>query len=100
MPLKTYSSGMKARLGFAISIFTKPDIILLDEVFSVGDANFKNKSSKKMIELMDSGKTVIITSHSENQIKSLCSRVIYIKDGKIKFDGDVKKGLEIYKKGV
>ena len=96
MPLKTYSSGMSARLGFAISVFTNPDIILLDEVFAVGDRNFREKSRKKMLELLSSDKTVVLTSHSESQIKEFCSRVIYIKDGKVAFDGDVNEGIKLY----
>lgn len=96
MPIKTYSSGMNARLGFAISVFTDPDIILLDEVFAVGDKDFRKKSSQKMEALLKSGKTVILTSHSDGQIKKFCTRVIYLKDGEIVFDGDAQEGLRLY----
>ena len=96
MPLKTYSSGMRARLGFAISVFTNPDIILLDEIFSVGDRNFKEKSASKMKEMFASGKTIVLTSHSERQIKNFCSRVIYIENGLIAFDGSVDEAYDEY----
>jgi len=96
MPIKTYSSGMRSRLGFAISVFSNPEIILLDEVFSVGDRNFKEKSGAKMKEMFGSGKTVILTSHSEEQIRNFCTRVIYIENGIIEFDGDADDAFRKY----
>ena len=92
LPIKTYSSGMSARLGFSLAVFSDPDILLIDEVFAVGDKNFQEKSLAKTTEMVYSGKTILFTSHSEDQIRNFCNRVIYIKDGKIQFDGDVKKG--------
>lgn len=96
MPLRMYSSGMSARLGFALAVFSNPDILIIDEVFAVGDKTFKEKSRAKTIELFKSGKSVLFSSHSDNLIKEFCQRVIYIKDGKIEFDGDVEVGLKKY----
>ena len=96
LPIKTYSSGMAARLGFSLAVFSDPDILLIDEVLAVGDKNFRKKSFKKTSEMVYSGKTILFTSHSESQIKEFCNRVIYLKDGKIVFDGDVEEGLLNY----
>lgn len=99
LPLKTYSSGMAARLGFALAIFSDPDILIIDEVFAVGDKDFKQKSFKKTKEMFKSGKSILFSSHAEGQIRQLCSRVIYIDNGKIVFDGDVDEGLRLYNNG-
>lgn len=96
LPIKTYSSGMKARLGFALAIFSDPDILIVDEVFAVGDKDFKLKSAKKTKEMFKSGKSVLFSSHSESLIREFCSRVIYIKDGKVVYDGDVEEALCMY----
>lgn len=96
LPLKTYSSGMAARLGFALAIFSDPDILIIDEVFAVGDKDFKQKSFKKTREMFKSGKSILFSSHSEGQIRKFCNRVVYIKDGRIVFDGDVEEGLKLY----
>jgi ABC-type polysaccharide/polyol phosphate transport system ATPase subunit len=97
LPLKTYSSGMRARLGFSFAVFLNPDIILLDEVFSVGDRDFKQKSANKMREMFESDKTILFSSHSDNLISQLCTRVIYLRDGKIAYDGtDIEYGVNMY----
>lgn len=96
MPLATYSSGMKARLGFALAVNADPDILIIDEVFAVGDKNFQKKSRAKTEELLKSGKTVLFVSHSEDLISEFCNRVIYLKDGQVAYDGEVKKGLGVY----
>lgn len=96
MPLRTYSSGMSARLGFALAVFSDPDILIIDEVFAVGDKSFQKKSREKTIELFTAGKSILFSSHSDSLIKEFCNRVIYIKDGMITFDGDVDEGLKIY----
>lgn len=98
-PIRTYSSGMKMRLGFAININTKPDILVIDEALSVGDANFKKKCKNKIAELIKTGVTVIFVSHSIDSVKEVCNRAIYIKKGKIMFDGDVDVALEKYAAG-
>lgn len=96
MPLGTYSSGMSARLGFALAVNADPDILIIDEVFAVGDKNFQKKSRAKTEELLKSGKTVLFVSHSENLISEFCNRVIYLKDGLVDYDGPVEKGLALY----
>jgi len=96
MPIKMYSSGMRARVGFALAIFSNPDILIIDEVFAVGDKDFRQKSYKKTKEMFESGKSILFSSHSDDQIRSFCDRVIYIKGGKIVFDGHVEEGLKIY----
>lgn len=96
MPLGTYSSGMSARLGFALAVNANPDILIIDEVFAVGDKNFQKKSRAKTEELLRSGKTVLFVSHSETLISEFCNRIIYLKNGKIAYDGDVKRGLAMY----
>lgn len=95
-PIRMYSSGMSARLGFALAVFSKPDILIIDEVLAVGDKSFQNKSKEKIKELFLEGKTVIFSSHSEALIRQFCNRVIYLKDGEIVFDGDVEQGLAHY----
>lgn len=100
MPLRTYSSGMTARLGYALAIFSNPDILITDEVFAVGDKVFREKSRAKTLELFRSGKSVIFSSHSDGLIKAFCNRVIYIKDHKIAYDGDVLEGLERYNSDI
>ena len=96
MPLRTYSSGMSARLGYALAIFSNPDILITDEVFAVGDKVFQEKSRAKTLEMFRSGKTILFSSHSDNLIKAFCNRVIYIKDHRVAFDGDVSEGLKKY----
>lgn len=100
LPLRMYSSGMSARLGFALAVFTSPDILIVDEVFAVGDKNFQEKSRAKTTELFNAGKSVLFSSHSDNLIRKFCNRVIYIKDSKIAFSGDVETGLKMYNDDV
>lgn len=95
-PVRTYSSGMKMRLGFAININIKPDILVIDEALSVGDAAFKKKCKNKIKELIKSGVTVLYVSHSADSLKEICGRTIFLMGGEIVFDGPVEEGLEIY----
>lgn len=97
VPLKNYSSGMKARLGFAVASHIDADIIILDEVLGVGDKNFKAKSSEKIQDLIFSGKTVILVSHSLGEIEKLTTKVIWLEKGKVRKVGDTKEILEEYK---
>ncbi|DAC59908.1 MAG TPA: ABC transporter ATP-binding protein [Candidatus Poseidoniaceae archaeon] len=95
-PIRTYSAGMRARLGFAIVSNLEPDILLLDEVMSVGDTDFRQKSRNKIEQLIKGDATVVIVSHSKSIIKSMCDRVFAIDDGKIITDGSIDTALEYY----
>ena len=98
VPLKNYSSGMKARLGFSIATIVEPDILILDEVLSVGDAKFRKKSEKKIMDMFDKGITVLFVSHNETQVKNLCTKAILLEKGKMTAYGTVQEVLPIYKK--
>jgi len=95
-PVRTYSSGMKARLGFSISAHIRPDILLIDEVFAVGDGEFGRKSSKKIGELIQGGATVVIVSHDVGAIKKLCGRAFFMAKGEICSSGDVDDAISKY----
>ena len=95
-PIRTYSSGMKARLGFAIISSLNPKILLLDEVMSVGDHEFRKKSRARIEELVQGEATVVIVSHSKSILKSMCSKVYGIEKGKIVTDGDLESAFEFY----
>ena len=97
-PVKTYSSGMFARLAFACAINVDPDILIVDEVLSVGDMAFQLKCFKKFEQLKKAGKTIIFVTHSINDILNNCNRTIIMNEGKKIFDGGVKEGVENYKK--
>ena len=97
MPLKNYSSGMVARIGFAIATITKPDILIADEVLSVGDFLFQQKCEKRMQELMAGGTTVILVSHSIEQIERMCSKVAWLSHGHLKMNGDTATVCAAYK---
>lgn len=96
VPVKNYSSGMKARLGFSIATIVEPDILILDEVLSVGDAKFKKKSEKKIKAMFDNGVTVLFVSHSLEQVNRLCNKAILLEQGKLIAKGNVKKVSAIY----
>jgi homopolymeric O-antigen transport system ATP-binding protein len=98
VPLKNYSSGMKARLGFSIATVIKPEILVLDEVLSVGDAKFRKKSEKKIISLFKEGVTVLFVSHSIIQVKRLCNKAIWLEKGEVVMMGDAKEVCEAYEK--
>lgn len=98
VPLFTYSSGMKLRLGFSVAIHANPEILILDESIAVGDIEFKKKSLKKIREFVSMKKTVIIASHWMDFLEQTCSRIILLKAGRIKKDGSVQL-IEAYKKG-
>lgn len=95
-PVRTYSSGMKMRLGFAINVNIDPDIMVIDEALSVGDKSFKKKCKNKIAEIIKSGKTVLYVSHSMEGVREICPRAIYLKKGKVVFDGDVNDALALY----
>lgn len=97
MPVKTYSSGMHSKLAFSITAILETEIMLIDEVLSVGDAKFKKKSYAKMKELiLNRNRTVVIVSHSESTLRDLCDRVMWMHDGEIKRIGDPAEVLEEY----
>lgn len=100
VPLKNYSSGMKARLGFAIATIVKPDILILDEVLSVGDAKFRKKSEKKIMEMMDTGITVLFVSHNINQVRDICNKALILDHGKVVKYSDVDEAIELYEKMI
>jgi lipopolysaccharide transport system ATP-binding protein len=99
-PVRTYSSGMLARLGFSCAINIDADIILIDEVLAVGDIEFQKKCYQKIEEIKQQNKTIIFVSHDLDAVKNLCSRVIILEKGKIVKDGDPEEVVEIYKKSV
>lgn len=96
-PFKQLSSGMKSRLAFSIASLVKPDILILDEVLSVGDGAFRKKSEAKMKEIINSGVTTILVSHSLNQVRSMCSKILWLHKGRqITFGSDVQKICDDY----
>ena len=96
-PVKTYSSGMYSKLAFAITAILETDIMLIDEVLSVGDVKFKEKSYNKMKELIsDTTRTVIIVSHSLGTIQELCDEVLWLNDGEIKMIGKADEVIPLY----
>ena len=95
-PVKSYSSGMKSRLGFAISVKVDPDILIIDEALSVGDRAFADKSLKKMMEFKEEGKTMIFVSHSIGQMKTFCDKILWLEFGRVKAYGDVQDVLPLY----
>lgn len=95
-PLRTYSAGMKARLGLAVASALNPEILLIDEVLGVGDPVFKEKSKKKILDMVSEAGTVVIVSHSFGLMTSICDRVIHMSDGKIKFVGQPKEAIASY----
>lgn len=99
-PVRTFSSGMTMRLAFSIATIVEPEVLIVDEILSVGDSHFKKKSENRMRELMAGGTTVLMVSHALPQIRDLCSRVIWLEKGKVKMDGDTKTICDEYAKEV
>lgn len=83
MPLRNYSSGMLSRLAFSVATVVEPEVLIVDEVLAVGDADFQKKSMKRMMELMGGGTTVLFVSHNLEQIKKMCSRVVWLEHGRV-----------------
>ena len=95
-PVRTYSSGMFMRLAFAVAINVNADILLVDEILSVGDEHFQNKCIKKMLELRDKGKTMVFVTHSMDSVRKLCSRAVWLCDGQIRIDGNTNEVINKY----
>ena len=98
-PVKTYSAGMKARLGFSAALMTNVDILLIDETLSVGDKSFRKKAENAMLEKLSSGQTVVFVSHNPEQIKKLCDRCLWLKNGRIMALGETQVVMKQYKEG-
>lgn len=95
-PIRNYSSGMLARLAFSIATVVEPEILIVDEILSVGDAAFQEKSRKRMLELMGGGTTVLFVSHSLSQIQEMCNRCVWLEHGEIKMIGPTKEVCNAY----
>ncbi len=95
-PVRTYSSGMYMRLAFSVAINVNAEILLIDEILSVGDQHFQEKCFKKMNELKKEGKTMVFVTHSMESVKQLCTRAIWLYDGQIRMDGATDKVVEEY----
>ena len=98
VPIKNYSSGMHMRLGFAIAANLAPDILLLDEIFAVGDADFQRRCVDTVKGFLEQGKTVVFVSHSPEAVRMICSRACVLDQGELVFDGEVEAGLHFYSK--
>lgn len=96
VPLKNYSSGMVARIAFAIATATKPDILIADEILSVGDYAFQEKCEARMKKLLEGGTTVIFVSHSIDQVKRICNKATWIEKGKVIMSGDAQTVCDAY----
>ena len=96
MPIKNYSTGMAARLSFSIAINISPDILLIDEVLSVGDEHFKKKSRLKIDEIRSAGKTIVLVTHSLGEIRNICNRAICLNKGQVVFDGESQEAVNFY----
>lgn len=95
-PIRNYSSGMMARLAFSIATVVQPEILIVDEILAVGDAAFQEKSRKRMMELMGGGTTVLFVSHSLEQVREMCSRVVWLEHGRTRMFGDVQEVCDVY----
>ncbi|MBC8437676.1 MAG: ABC transporter ATP-binding protein [Euryarchaeota archaeon] len=95
-PLRTYSSGMRARLGISVATAVKPDILMIDEVLGVGDPGFKKRSMERIREMMDDSNTVVIVSHSFGLLKQICTRMVLMSDGAIAIEGDPETVIKAY----
>ena len=96
VPIRNYSSGMLARLAFSIATVVNPDILIVDEILSVGDVAFQEKSKKRMLHLMGGGTTVLFVSHSIEQIREMCDRAIWLENGSVELMGGAEKVCDAY----
>lgn len=96
VPIRNYSSGMLARLAFSVATVVNPEILIVDEILSVGDAAFQEKSKRRMLELMGGGTTVLFVSHSLEQIREMCSHVVWLEHGQVKAAGETAQICDLY----
>lgn len=99
-PIQSYSSGMKARLGFSVTSQLSPDVLLIDEVLGVGDAEFQKKSTAVMKEKILSDQSIVLVSHNAATVKNLCNRAVWIEDGVTKMEGDSAEVVEAYERYI
>lgn len=99
VPVKNYSSGMIARLGFSIATMVKPEILIVDEILAVGDQAFQAKCHRRMAEMIDGGTTVVLVSHSAADVRRICQKTVWIDHSRLRFVGDTETALELYAKG-
>lgn len=99
-PIKNYSSGMSARLGFSIATMVRPDILIVDEILSVGDFKFRKRCEERMNEMLSGGTTLLYVSHSIDEVKRLCDHVIWLEKGTVVMMGETKEVCEAYMKSV
>jgi len=100
MPMRTYSSGMSARVGFSVAVHMKPDILMIDEALSTGDAKFREKANAKMGELRDSARAMFLVSHGLNSIKEMCTEAIWLNKGELMMRGEPEEVIDAYMKFV
>jgi ABC-type polysaccharide/polyol phosphate transport system ATPase subunit len=96
MPMRTYSSGMYGRLGFSVAVNMEPDILLIDEALSVGDARFRKKSARKMKELCGQSRTIVLVSHALGTIHDLCDNAVWMHKGELKMQGEPQEVIDAY----
>jgi len=96
MPIKNYSSGMRARLGFAVATMVKPDILIVDEVLAVGDAAFRKRCTQRMEEMLSGGTTLLFVSHSNSDVRRLCKNAVWLDHGRMKLVGETEDVLAAY----
>lgn len=96
MPLRNYSSGMMARLAFSVATVVEPEVLIVDEVLSVGDADFQQKSMNRMMELMSGGTTVLFVSHSIEQVREICGKCLWLEHGEVRLFGSVQQVCDAY----
>ncbi|MCU4138622.1 MAG: ABC-type polysaccharide/polyol phosphate transport system [Thermodesulfobacteria bacterium] len=100
IPVRNYSSGMIARLGFSIAVHLEPDILLIDEIFGVGDEAFRKKSQKKMLEFMQKARAIVLVTHNLNFVKEFCNKAIWINEGSIKDIGKPEEVINNYLENI
>jgi ABC-2 type transport system ATP-binding protein len=96
-PLRTYSSGMQARLGFAVATDVRPDILIVDEILGVGDEGFQKKCAERIQSFRDQGASILVVSHSMETVQKMCQRAIWLDHGQIRFSGDTREAIAVYR---